>query len=199
MIYIRNELEQNTKCGRDTIRELLETHEIKIQDHRDFRNNYYKNFLITNLKDYTVLNIETKRVSLKHNRCSYEFAAHEQTISSYVRNNNEKYLCPSCFKRIGPSREEQDIIEFLEPLYKGYLDLRNRDLLKRKEIDIVMHSLNLAIEYCGLYYHSEAMGKTIKYHQRKTKTVLKQGYRLITIFSDEWYNKKELVKDKLKR
>jgi len=58
--------------------------------------------------------------------------------------------------------------------------------------------LKLGIEYCGLYWHSEQMGKNKNYHLMKTKKAAELGYRIIHIYEDEWINKKEVVKLRLK-
>ncbi len=75
---------------------------------------------------------------------------------------------------------------------------KNRGLLEGKEIDIVIEDLKLCIEYNGLYYHTERMGKNRNYHLDKTKSCNNIGYRLIHIFEDEWVNKKDIVIDKIK-
>jgi len=70
----------------------------------------------------------------------------------------------------------------------------DRSVLNGKELDIYIPSLNLAIEYNGIYYHSENTGRRDKnYHLNKTKECEKKGIRLIHIFDFEWEQKRTKV------
>ena len=75
---------------------------------------------------------------------------------------------------------------------------KNRKLLEGKEIDLIIPQLKIAIEYNGLYFHTEDRGKNSTYHLNKTLACKQFGYKLIHIFEDEWMVNKELVKSKLK-
>lgn len=77
----------------------------------------------------------------------------------------------------------------LNPSFK-----RNRKILKGKEIDCYSDSLKLGIEFCGLYWHSEKFFKDRKYHYSKFLECKKQDIQLITIFEDEWLERKQQVK-----
>ncbi len=96
------------------------------------------------------------------------------------------------------SNGETEIANFINSLNIETDKSRNRKLLNGKEIDIVIKSHNLCIEHNGIYYHTERMGKNSLYHLNKTIDCNNIGYRLIHIFEDEWVNKKEIVKSKLK-
>lgn len=62
------------------------------------------------------------------------------------------------------------------------------------ELDIYVASKNLAIEYCGLYWHTEDSKKK-NAHINKLNKCNEKGIKLITIFSDEWMERKEQVKN----
>jgi len=72
----------------------------------------------------------------------------------------------------------------------------NRTILNGKELDIYIPSHNVAIEFDGLYWHSE---KKIKkdYHLNKTIECEKQNIHLIHVFEDEWSHKQDIVKSRL--
>jgi len=108
------------------------------------------------------------------------------------------YRCPKCYPRqVGVSRNEQELADFIETL--GLEVVRNnRELIKPQELDIVIPSHKLAIEYNGIYWHSEQAGIGPDYHSEKTKACESKGYRLIHIFEDEWVLKKDIVKSRLK-
>lgn len=96
------------------------------------------------------------------------------------------------------SKEELEVFDYIRTIYTGNITQRDRSIINPYELDIVLPDKNIAIEYCGLYWHSEISGsKSWSYHARKLKLANEKGYRLITIFSDEWLNKKEQVKRKL--
>lgn len=97
------------------------------------------------------------------------------------------------------SLQELEVFDFTQKhLPKEIVEQSNRSILKGKEIDIYIPSLSLGIEYCGLYWHTEAQGKHEKYHYEKMKQANEQGIRLITIFEDEWVNRQAQVKNFLK-
>ena len=76
--------------------------------------------------------------------------------------------------------------------------VNNKSVLNGTELDIFIPDHNMAIEYNGLYWHSEKRGKTKTYHIDKTKKCLNKNIRLIHIFSDEWSDKKNIIKERLK-
>jgi len=100
------------------------------------------------------------------------------------------HRCPICAKLI--SGEE---IELTNTIKKHFPDLKSRDrqLISPYELDIVIPSKNVAIEYCGIYWHSEQQGKDKNYHLNKLRLCNELGYNLITVFSDEYINKKDVV------
>ena len=64
----------------------------------------------------------------------------------------------------------------------------NRQILIGKEIDILMPSYNLGIEFDGLLFHSVKFGKKDKYyHLNKTIQCNDKGYVLMHVFEDEMY------------
>jgi hypothetical protein len=74
-----------------------------------------------------------------------------------------------------------------------------RTVINPLELDIYIPSLRLAIEFNGIYYHSERGGKKNRYyHLNKTKRCEELGIKLIHIFEDEWIEKQEIIKSKIK-
>jgi hypothetical protein len=89
------------------------------------------------------------------------------------------------------------IVDFIESLGIK-TESNNRTLVAPKEIDIVIPEHSLAIEFCGLYWHSEQKGRGGHYHSDKMLKCQKQGIRLLTIFDDEWNDKRDIVKSMLR-
>lgn len=96
------------------------------------------------------------------------------------------------------SKGEIEILNFINGLGINAEKSKNRKLLNGKEIDIVINTHKICIEYNGLYYHTERMGKNSTYHLNKTKECNNIGYGLIHIFEDVWINSKDIVKTKIK-
>ena len=96
------------------------------------------------------------------------------------------------------SSGEIEIINFIKSFGINCEKSKNRKLLMGKEIDILIDDIKIGIEYNGLYYHTERMGKNSVYHLNKTMSCNEIGYGLIHIFEDEWMIKKDIVKSKIK-
>ena len=96
----------------------------------------------------------------------------------------------------GFSQAEKEIITFLKEHYTGTILENDRQIIKPLELDIVLPDLKIAIEYCGLYWHSHIY-KDKNYHLNKLNECNAAGYRLITIFEDEWVHQKDIYKGKL--
>lgn len=87
-----------------------------------------------------------------------------------------------------------ELADFVKSL--GFDILQNdRKIISPFELDIVVPEKNMAIEYCGIYYHSETWGnKDRNYHKKKQELCISQGYNLITVFENEWKTKQDIVK-----
>lgn len=103
------------------------------------------------------------------------------------------YRCCHC--KIIISSGHQEIIDELKDLNPT---INTRQIIKPKELDIYFEDKKLAIEYCGLYWHSDVKKTNPSYHYNKVEACNKLGVRLITIFEDEWINKKEVCLSRIK-
>jgi hypothetical protein len=102
--------------------------------------------------------------------------------------------CPNCVRPT--SKEEKELTEFIKSLGLS-VDENDRNILNGLEIDIYIPEANLAIEYDGIYWHSELFVDS-NYHLNKTELCEAKGVRLIHIFEDEWKFKQDIVKSRLK-
>lgn len=115
---------------------------------------------------------------------------------SYANWRSKGYRCPKC-SLVGVSKAEQEVSSFISSIYTGNIITGDRTIIGPKELDIVIPELNLAIEYCGIYWHSELCGKDRNYHVDKLDKCRDKGYTLLTIFEDEWILLNTLVKSRL--
>lgn len=111
--------------------------------------------------------------------------------------NHNGSRCPKC-NVVGTSIQENSIVEFLKTVYKNDIVTNSYDIIPPKELDIVLPDINLAIEYCGIYWHSELAGKDRLYHLNKLNECNKKGLNLLTIFEDELIFKKDILESVLK-
>lgn len=89
---------------------------------------------------------------------------------------------------------ENDIRKLVESW--GFKTEKNYSLLDGKEIDILVPEKDLAIEYCGLFWHNEMSPapRDRLYHFNKYQGLRSQNIQLITMFEDEWLSKPDICK-----
>lgn len=95
------------------------------------------------------------------------------------------------------SAGEANLYDFIKDNYNGEIIQNSRKVIPPKELDIYLPDLKLAIEFNGIFWHSELQGKDKNYHLDKTRACAKLGIRLIHIFEDEWMYKQEIVKSRI--
>ena len=103
--------------------------------------------------------------------------------------------CPKCF--FTKSNVESEILEFVKTFSQDVIE-NDRTILEGKEIDILIPSKNIGIEVNGLIWHSEKFDVDFQYHVNKSEKCLNKGIRLIQIYEDEWYSKKNIIKSRLR-
>jgi G:T-mismatch repair DNA endonuclease (very short patch repair protein) len=106
--------------------------------------------------------------------------------------------CPSCSVR--KSAPEEEIAAFLEqftPVVR-----RDRRIIGPKELDIYLPEHRLAIEFCGMYWHSHGDAadekKNKRRHAEKHRLCAEQGIRLITLYETEWQERPQTIKRMLR-
>ena len=89
---------------------------------------------------------------------------------------------------------ERHLVDFISSYYKDEIITNSKAIIAPYELDIFLPSLNIAIEFNGIYWHGEQQGKDKNYHLNKTQMCKDKGISLIHIREDQWENKKEIVK-----
>ncbi len=118
-----------------------------------------------------------------------EHGKFEQEPSSHLQGCG----CPKC--GLSYDKSENELKDFITSLNIEFIE-NTRKIISPLELDIYIPSHNIAIEYDGLYWHSE-IHKPSNYHLNKTQLCEKQGIQLIHIFEDEWIHKRKIVKSRL--
>lgn len=118
------------------------------------------------------------------NKCGYRFR---------WRINMKDPICRKCFPPMkGYSNQQNSLFQFIKKTEKDAIE--NVCIPgTRLQVDIFIPSKKVAFEYNGLYWHSE-LYKEKEYHLIKKQLCSRNGIDLYHIFSDEWKNKKDIVK-----
>lgn len=148
----------------------------------------YKN-IFTNL-NFSTISYNDGLVELKCNVCN---TIHIRSIKSY----HHQRMCRGCYPTLN-SKMENDLYDYINSLGIKIIRGDKSILSNNFEIDFLLPEYNIGIEYNGLYCHSEKNGKGKFYHLTKRNKCLEKGINLIQIFEDEWINKSEIVKNRLK-
>ena len=145
-------------------------------------------------KKYTIKDYFSGDFVISHE--DHEFVSSLKLLYDRMRLSGNCELCTICNPiNSNSSSHENEISEWLSTLLT--VEKRKRDLIANREIDIFIPEKNLAIEFNGLYWHSELF-KDKWYHLEKTKKCLDIGVNLIHIFEDDWIYKKSIVKSIIK-
>jgi hypothetical protein len=97
--------------------------------------------------------------------------------------------CTHCYPK--ENNEEMKIRRFLEDRNIDF-EFSNTSILNPQHLDFHLPDYNLAIEYCGLYWHSTIIRPNKDYHLNKLEKCLSKGIQLITIFGDEKWESVEI-------
>lgn len=161
----------------------------------DLKNNFFE----TNLEKYGVkYPVELPEIQEKIKQtCLKKYGVENPVLLPEVQEkirqtNIDKYGSPFPVKKYGKAQQEiQDWLNFLNFNFKS-----DYKILNGKELDLYDSNMNFAIEYCGLHWHHEnsPQPRLKNYHFDKWKKCKEKNINLITIFEDEWLEKKEIVK-----
>jgi hypothetical protein len=113
----------------------------------------------------------------------------QTTVSNYCFKHNIEV------KHYFRSAGEKELFDFVLSSFPNAIP--NYRKIAGVELDCFIPDISLAIEYNGVYWHSEKVGKTQNFHADKYNLCKDNGIRLITIFENEWTEKNDLVKLKL--
>lgn len=112
------------------------------------------------------------------------------------RLGRQEICCSVCNPLLGhnTSIQELELYNWLS----NYVNCEhtNRKILEGKHLDIYVEDKKFAIEYNGIYWHSD-LRRDEDYHLYKTSLCKEKGIQLIHVWEDLWKNKKELVKNRI--
>ena len=117
--------------------------------------------------------------------------ATQATVDGRTSGGNGCYKCSV----LGASHLEADLADVIELLVPGQRVVRShRGLLgDRREVDIYLPDMGVAIEFNGVAWHSEKFGRDSEYHASKSTDAVKKSVRLIHVWEDDWLDRRNIV------
>ena len=134
-------------------------------------------------------------LNLRCDKCNDDFKITRLYFNERIKRNIE--LCLNCNPvKNGRSNGEIEILNYIKEIYNGNILENNKSIIDG-ELDIYIPELKIAIEYNGLYWHSNVF-KEEDYHLNKTNLCNNIGIDLIHIWEDDWIYKKDIIKSIIK-
>lgn len=134
----------------------------------------------------------------KCTQCGNEFRS-KIYMSRHIPKNPRVPRCLNCYPlHEKTSKPEKEIVEFIKTFYGGEILTNSSKIIPPLEIDIYIPEKKIAIEFNGLFWHSEKNVKHKKYHCVKSTRCEKKDIILLHIFEDEWRTKRKLVESRIK-
>ena len=128
---------------------------------------------------------------LKCLNCQKTFFINRGFYVHRLKNNTN--ICLNCNPSLrGKSKMELDLLSFIRNNYSGKI-ISNTKSVINNELDIYLPELNLAIEFNGLYWHSN-MEKNNTYHYDKFFECVSKNIYLIHVYEDDWLYKQDKIK-----
>lgn len=173
--------------------QLKEVKDKSIQSIREISINKYKDlgFDVT-YKDSHIVEV--------HNDCKLHnvYEMEIQHFNNRVLKGRNGIVCSECNPIGHYSSGENEISSWLDSINIKHTRNNRKILGGGYELDIVIEESKLCIEFNGIYWHSEKY-KDKNYHLNKSKLANENGYDLIHIWENDWYDNKDKVKDIISR
>lgn len=187
-------LEENKVKAKEKVKELYGT---KVYQQSEYYKNKKALERFNRLKDrmsdngYKLNNLDV----YENNRFNAELECMKcgNTFTSTQVTYNKDIFCRKCVP-VEKNVYENEIYEYIKSIYNGDIIKNDREIIKPKEIDILIPERKLGVEFNGIFWHTEEYGCDKNYHINKTNSMNSNGYELLHFFEDEWLNKKDIVK-----
>ena len=157
----------------------------------NYNQRHLSSFVLQQLNNSEYLEDQHLNKKLTLSQIGINLNVSDSTVGKYLRKHN------ITVQHYSFSMAETELLEFIQSFdiecFSGV-----RTIISPYELDIYIPEYNIAIEYNGLYWHSEAAGKPDNYHLNKTELCEEKGIRLIHIFEDEWRDQQQKCKDTIR-
>jgi hypothetical protein len=189
-----NEIKDIIGVQQKTLKKLLEKYNIPLIIKRAGGISLDKLEMINDVNNLKKLHYEDKK-SLKE--IERDIGLGHGTLSKIFKRNNIPVL--NIVKK--SSNQEKEVYKFIKQHIPNESIITNsKQIIRPFELDIYIPSKNIAIEYCGLFWHSLGSEKKTPYsHLNKLEKCLNKDIRLLTIFEDEWMLRRKQTESKILR
>lgn len=178
--------------------------EVRIENQKDTRESFLTKLEIAGLNKDNKDNFSKFEYIDSHSKSEIickDHGSYWMSPGDYLNNDRR---CPHCSSS-RKSLPELELFNFIKELAPD-AQPRVRNAIPALEMDIFIPSKKIGVEYNGLFFHREINildrfegAKASKTSLlEKTESAEKAGIFLIHIFEDEWLNKKEQVKARLR-
>jgi hypothetical protein len=121
--------------------------------------------------------------------CGEEFSVGRISKDTHLR-------CPKCHI-IKSSEQQREILNWIINSNIEAIE-SDRNIIKPYELDIFLPEKNIAIEFNGLYWHSDKSSiQNQFYHRNKLDLCKEKNIRLINIYEDDFRDKKDIIFSRL--
>ena len=178
------------------------TEEVKKKISLKSRVNFYENILTLdkyNTRIKPLFTLDVYKGATRKDKYKFQCLHCNIVFESHIADSR----IPRCFNcypvvQTFSSVYEDEIVNWLQCLSIQNIQKGTKGVIHPYELDIYLPDYSLAIEFNGLYWHSELQGKDKNYHLTKTNLCKEKGIELIHIFEDEWIEKQDIVKSIIK-
>jgi len=142
--------------------------------------------LLTDINDY-----KSRQKQYLVVRCNFCKIEQQKTLQAFERGSR----CLVC-NPVSKSNHELEIFSYVRNLCSDTIS-GDRSIISPKELDVYVPSKQLAIEYNGLYWHSDGNRDENfdkKNHIKKLDFATSKNIKLLQFFTDEWRDKEEICK-----
>lgn len=157
---------------------------------------------VKNIWDYNLNEVDPETIFPKSHLMAYwkcakgKHGSWSAIVSDVVRNDGRQSSCPLCVTVTRVSKGETEIVDFLERI-GCKTESQVKFLLINKCFDIYLPEHSIAIEFNGLYWHSEKFSPKSK-HRLLYENARINGLRVITVWEDDWSERQGIVKSMLR-
>lgn len=145
---------------------------------------------------------------LVHPELAINLAPHSEKLVEWICPNGHRYEtrvrnrvppnsagCPLCANIASSSKAQNELVSYLRILLPNEeIIVSDRKIIAPLELDVVIPSRKIAIEFNGVIWHCERWHSNYRtQHYDKTVASNKAGYQLIHVWSDDWRLRKDVV------
>lgn len=141
---------------------------------------------VGDIEDY--INANTRNLKMKCNDCG------EVSLQSLATARTD--ACPKCHRYI--SKGEFELREFIQDELGLRVIPNDRNVIGPHELDIYLPDHGFAVEYNGLFFHTEDYGKDSHYHGNKTAACSMKGIQLLHVWEDQWRDNPDIIRNKIR-